>query len=114
LRQRWSDGTTHLLFEPLELLERLAALTPRPRINLVLYYGVLGARSAWRGRLGGAAPATPDPAAPPPAEPLPAARERTNLLWPQLMARSFGIDVLECPRCGDRAPDRNHREAGAD
>ena len=45
LRQRWADGTTHLIFEPIELLERLAALTPRPRINLVLYYGVLGARA---------------------------------------------------------------------
>ena len=39
LRHRWSDGTTHLLFDPVELLERLAALTPRPRINLILYYG---------------------------------------------------------------------------
>lgn len=41
----------YLVFEPLELLERLASLTPRPRINLLLYYGVLGARSAWRSRL---------------------------------------------------------------
>jgi hypothetical protein len=40
LRHRWRDGTTHLRFHPLELLERLASLTPRPRINLVLYYGV--------------------------------------------------------------------------
>ncbi len=52
LRHRWADGTTHLLFDPLELLERLATLTPRPRINLVLYYGVLGAHAAWRSRLG--------------------------------------------------------------
>lgn len=36
LRHRWADGTRHLLFDPVELLERLAALTPRPRINLVL------------------------------------------------------------------------------
>jgi hypothetical protein len=35
LRRRWADGTTQLLFEPVELLERLAALTPRPRINLL-------------------------------------------------------------------------------
>lgn len=40
LRHPWADGTTHLSFDPLELLERLAALTPRPRINLVLYYAV--------------------------------------------------------------------------
>jgi hypothetical protein len=41
LKAEWSDGTTALLFEPMELLERLAALTPRPRINLVLHHGVL-------------------------------------------------------------------------
>jgi hypothetical protein len=33
------------------VLTLLAALTPRPRINLVLYYGVLAARAAWRPRL---------------------------------------------------------------
>lgn len=64
LRHRWADGTTHLVFDPIELMERLAALTPRPRINLVLYYGVLGARAVWRSRLGAAerpagAPAKP-------------------------------------------------------
>ena len=41
LKTAWMDGTHHLVFEPLELLEKLAALTPRPRINLVLYHGVL-------------------------------------------------------------------------
>jgi hypothetical protein len=105
LRHRWNDGTTHLLFEPLELLERLAALTPRPRINLVLYYGVLGARSAWRARLGSPADATPAPAESGAGEPCGTPsppRRRTNLLWAQLMARSFGVDVLACPQCGDR------------
>src|SRR5215469_9436995 len=50
LKAEWNDGTTHLLFEPIELLERLAALTPRPRINLVLYHGVLAPPSRWRAR----------------------------------------------------------------
>jgi hypothetical protein len=101
LRHQWADGTTHLAFDPLELLERLAALTPRPRINLVLYYGVLGARSAWRPRL-----AAPDRVSP---EEAPGARDassahqpRKNWLWAELMQRSFGFDVLECSRCGGR------------
>jgi hypothetical protein len=50
LKTEWSDGTTALLFEPVELLERLAALTPRPRINLVLHPGVLASHSRWRAR----------------------------------------------------------------
>jgi hypothetical protein len=29
LLHRWADGTTHLPFDPLKLLERLAVLTPR-------------------------------------------------------------------------------------
>ena len=40
---------THLRFDPLELLEWLAVLTPRPRVNLILYYGVLAPRALWRG-----------------------------------------------------------------
>ena len=96
LRHRWADGTTHLLFDPVELLERLAALTPRPRINLVLYDGVLGARSAWRSRIKGPA-ATERPGDAPSG---PDTRPRSNLLWAQLMQRSFGFDVLACPRCG--------------
>ena len=48
LGRTWSDGTTHLVFEPTELLERLAVLVPRPRINLILYHGVLAAHAARR------------------------------------------------------------------
>jgi hypothetical protein len=104
LRHRWADGTTRLVFDPIELLERLAALTPRPRINLLLYYGVLGARSAWRARIAGpevkrSAETTGTPAAPRVAAPV---RPRENRLWAELMQRSFGFDVLACPHCGGR------------
>jgi hypothetical protein len=64
LKTPWRDGTTQLCFEPVTLLERLAALTPRPRINVVLYHGVLAPRAKWRAAVvpyGRAeAPATPD------------------------------------------------------
>ena len=48
LRRPWRDGTTAIVLSPLELIERLAVLVPRPRVNLLSYHGVLGARSAWR------------------------------------------------------------------
>lgn len=64
LRRPWSDGTTFLLFDPIELLERLAVLTPRPRINLVLYHGVLAPRATWRSLVVGfGAPVSPGEAA---------------------------------------------------
>jgi hypothetical protein len=37
LKTAWADGTRHLVFEPLTLLEKLAALTPRPRITLTFW-----------------------------------------------------------------------------
>ena len=46
LRQPWRDGTTDVVFDPVEFLGRLAVLVPRPRINLLLYHGVLGPRLA--------------------------------------------------------------------
>lgn len=35
LKTPWSDGTTHLVLSPLELIEKLAALVPPPRLNLI-------------------------------------------------------------------------------
>jgi hypothetical protein len=49
LKTPWADGTRHLLFAPMDLLEKLAALIPRPRINLILYHGVLAPNARWRG-----------------------------------------------------------------
>ena len=108
LRRSWSDGTTHLLFDPVELLERLAALTPRPRINLILYHGVLGPRAAWRALVvqfgttdgpSAAADSVPaDKAHPETADRRPV----RNSLWAELMRRSMGLDVLACHRCGGR------------
>ena len=40
-RKVWRDGTTHLRLEPLELLEKPAALILRPEAHLLLYHGVL-------------------------------------------------------------------------
>ena len=35
----WSDGTTGIRLAPMELLEKLAALVPLPRVHLVRYGG---------------------------------------------------------------------------
>ncbi len=107
LRRPWADGTTHLLFEPVELLARLAALTPRPRINLILYHGVLGARAAWRslvvqfGTTDGSSAAA-ESAAADEAHAETADRRGRNYRWADLMRRSMSLDVLACPRCGGR------------
>jgi hypothetical protein len=109
LRHPWAEGTTHVVFDPVEFLGRLAVLVPRPRVNLILYYGVLGARAAWRSEVvprpaSGREPASDDPAdeACVTATPYMARRRARGQCWAALMRRTFGFDVLDCPRCGGR------------
>jgi hypothetical protein len=40
----WSDGTTGMRLSPMELIEKLAALVPLPRMHLVRYGGCLAPR----------------------------------------------------------------------
>ena len=40
LKTPYRDGTTHVIFEPLDFMARLAALVPRPRANLTRFHGV--------------------------------------------------------------------------
>jgi hypothetical protein len=47
----WSDGTTGITLSPLELLEKLAALVPLPRMHLVRYGGCLAPHSQLRGSI---------------------------------------------------------------
>ncbi len=35
LKTPWRDGTTHLVMSPLEFMQRLVALVPRPRLHLI-------------------------------------------------------------------------------
>src|SRR5437867_3460700 len=44
----WRNGTTHAVFEPLQLLERLSVLVPVPRANLIRYHGVMAPAAKWR------------------------------------------------------------------
>jgi hypothetical protein len=48
LRRPWRDGTRAIRFEPSELLEKRAAMIPRPRANLLLYHGAFAARGYCR------------------------------------------------------------------
>ncbi len=48
LKKARHNGTRELVFEPLEFLERLAAMTPRPETTLLICHGVLAPRARWR------------------------------------------------------------------
>jgi hypothetical protein len=93
----------------MELLQRLVPLVPRPRINLLLYHGVLAPNAPWRREV--VARAEPEATAAESCAPAPpadkeaaeakSARRRPKYrAWSDLMRRAFQADVLACPRWG--------------
>jgi hypothetical protein len=46
LKTLFRDGTTHVIFEQLDFMAKLAALEPKPRVNLTRYHGVLAEQQA--------------------------------------------------------------------
>jgi hypothetical protein len=48
LNTPWRDGTTQLVMSPLEFMQRVAALVPRPRLHLITFHGVLAPHAMLR------------------------------------------------------------------
>ena len=57
LKTAWRDGTTHIVMSPLEFMQRLAALVPRPRLHLIRFHGVLAPDAELRALVVPAGPA---------------------------------------------------------
>jgi hypothetical protein len=51
LKSPYRDGTTHVVFEPLDFLSRLAALVPSPRVNLRRFHGVFAPHHRLRAQI---------------------------------------------------------------
>jgi hypothetical protein len=95
LKRPFRDGTTHVLFEPLDFFARLAAPVPRPRVHLLRYHGVFAPNGRHRHLLVGRAN--------PPAQASPHAEDDKPIAamsWMQRLHRVFAIDICTCPRCG--------------
>ena len=48
LKSPYRDGTTHVVMSPLEFMQRLAALVPRPHLHLIRFHGVLAPNAKLR------------------------------------------------------------------
>jgi hypothetical protein len=122
LKTPYNDGTTHLALEPLELLERLAAIIPRPRVNLLFYHGVLASNAKLRKAVVAYGKEPLKPEVTPAIErkqldlfaqfQAEANRDRPtegspntvrpNYTWASLMQRAFKVDILKCEKCNGR------------
>lgn len=51
LKSPYRDGTTHVFFSPIDLIGKLAALIPPPRLNLTRFFGVFAPNSNLRAQV---------------------------------------------------------------
>ena len=95
-------GAGSLLLTPVELIDRIAALVPPPRIHRHRYFGVLAPNSPLRTAVTALAPGATT--APPAANAQPAAepahRRAARYAWALLLARIYEVFPLVCSRCG--------------
>ncbi len=99
LKSPYQDGTTHIVMTPLEFMQRLAALVPRPRLNLIRFHGVLAPNAKLRAEIVPGGPVNLNQTADDleeAAHPAPSAR----MSWARLLKRVFDIDIEHCPHCG--------------
>lgn len=97
----YRDGTTHIVLEPLDLMARLAALVPPPRMHLTRYHGVFAPHSKLRAAV---TPAVRGKGKKPKAEEgaEPAPPRHVAMSWAKRLKRVFGIDIEACARCGGK------------
>ena len=103
LKAPWRDATAHLVMSPLEFMQRLAALVPRPRLHLIRFHGVLAPNAKLRPRVVPQRPQVQEQATEATVAgecELELDQARPHLIgWARLLKRVCDIDMQYCPNC---------------
>ncbi|MGQ6516197.1 transposase, partial [Serratia sp. IR-2025] len=106
LKTPWRNGTTHVEWDAVDFIAKLAALVPPPRAHLTRFHGVFAPNANLRAQL------TPSGRGKRPAsdavpvdvsahdEPRSPEQKRRAMSWAQRLKRVFSIDVTTCAHCG--------------
>jgi Putative transposase len=97
MKKKYRDGTEMLLFSPLELIEKLAAIVPRPRVHTTRYHGLFAPHSKNRGKVVLGKTKTVEDAKE--KEESNSSSNEKRMSWAKLLNRVFKIDVTQCQYC---------------
>ena len=106
LKKPSHGGATTLVLTPVQLLKRVCALVVKPRLHLTRYFGVFAPHASARAQVVPSGKEPAEPATTPEQLSLDGdlrvpTRARPRLDWAQLLRRTWGFDVFDCP-CGGR------------
>lgn len=106
LKTPYSNGTTHVFFNPLDFIAKLAALVPPPRLNLTRFYGVFAPNAKVRAEITasqrGKNTQRAGTSSPRIAEHLKNSDKpyhARSMSWAQRLKRVFNIDITVCEAC---------------
>ena len=98
LKTPYRNGTTHIVMSPMEFMQRLAALVPRPRLHLIRFHGVLAPNAKLRSQVVSA----PEQATTAGAGDCKHAHSAPlRMSWARLLKRVYDIDIERCA-CGGK------------
>ena len=106
LKTPWRNGTTHVEWDAVDFIAKLAALVPPPRAHLTRFHGVFAPNANLRAQLtpSGRGKRPAGDAAPVDVsahdEPRSPEQKRRAMSWAQRLKRVFSIDVTTCAHCG--------------
>jgi hypothetical protein len=96
LKTPYQDGTTHIVMSPLELMQHLAALVPRPRLHLICFHGVLAPNAKLRPEIVPGGPVNANNTANDHRN-APHHSAPARISWARLPKRVFAIDSEQYP-----------------
>lgn len=100
LKTPYRDGTSHVFFDPLDFIARLAALVPKPRVNLTRFHGIFAPNSKPRALITPAKRGKGRKLAKQGCSEKTIAERRKAMTWMQRLKRVFNIDIEKCELCG--------------
>ncbi|MFT7266194.1 MAG: hypothetical protein ACI9A2_004283 [Halioglobus sp.] len=97
LKTPYDDGTSHVVLSPTEFFGRLAALIPKPRVNLTRFHGVFSPRSKLRAHVVAGKPEDET------EQVLQSGKNKAySITWAQRLKRVFAIEIEKYEKCGGK------------
>lgn len=96
LKTPYRNGTTHIIFEPLDFISKLAALVPVPSVHLIRFHGLFAPNSKLRPYI---VPKNNSLS----KEIKGKSNKHTGMTWTERLKRTFKIDINICERCDGKA-----------
>ena len=104
LKTPYRNGTTHVIFKALDFIAKLAALIPKPRVNLTRFHGVFAPNSQYRVQVTPAKRGKRNKSSSPNNNYHDKSESERHqaMTWMQRLKRVFNIDIKVCEHCGGK------------